>query len=117
MDRAVVETRSGPRVATEVRAASKGYVEPGARPPAAAPCAGGSTRMRAGPQGRPEKDASVEAVRLLLPAGGDAMYCRVPALGEPERRGPGGQCRESNRDGWPGAASLRVSAPRMCGQG
>jgi hypothetical protein len=38
--------------------------EPGVLPPAAAPCARGATRMRAGPQGRTEK----------------AMYCREPAL-------------------------------------
>jgi hypothetical protein len=57
----LVETGPGPawarRRSAEVRAASRGHVP--------RPCAGGATRVRAGPQGRPLK----------------AMYCGEPALG------------------------------------
>jgi hypothetical protein len=80
-----VEPGPGPARAQGLRGAGR---EPGVRPPAAAPCARGATRMRAG---RLEK----------------AMYCREPALGggfDAER------LRESNGWGCTGAGPGGVSA-------
>ncbi len=61
--------------------------EPGARPPAAAPCAGGVTRMWAGPQGLPEK-----VMYRAEPASEGESQCRgVQRVGQGCKRRTRGQ--------------------------